>query len=87
MSAFFGLRWRGSWLADQEVSLPHSLRLPGLEGGTDTMERAFCAWELGQSLPEFEDRSQDQQDWLLAVYRTKRKVERILSILRLTEKE
>lgn len=44
------------------------------------LERALCAFDLGQSLPEFERRDQDDQDWLLATWRTKNKLDRIRSI-------
>jgi hypothetical protein len=40
----------------------------------------MCAWDVGQSLPEFEARPQDQQDWLLAIWRTKGKLDRIRAI-------
>jgi len=60
------------------VNLPGELRIRGLSGGTPTWERASCAWDLrGESLPEFEERPEDQQDWLLATWRTKRKLDRI----------
>jgi len=52
-----------------------------LKGGTETWERASCAWDSkGESLPEFEARPQEQQDWLLAVWRTRAKLDRIRSL-------
>jgi hypothetical protein len=62
------------------VPLPGDLRIRGLKGGTATLERALCAWELRQSLPEFEARPEDEQDWLLAVYRTRTKLDRVKAI-------
>jgi len=44
------------------------------------LERALAAWELGESLPEFEDRPMEQQDWLLAAWRTRSKLDRIRAI-------
>lgn len=52
----------------------------GLSGGTRVLERALCAWELRESLPQFEAREQDDQDWLLATWRTKTKLDRIQAI-------
>jgi hypothetical protein len=63
-------------LADQAVPLPGKLLVRGLAGGTNTWE----AWDLRESLPEFEDRPQEQQDWLLATWRTMKKLERIQAI-------
>ena len=40
----------------------------------------MVAWDLGESLPEFEDRPQEQQDWLLATWRMMKKLERIQAI-------
>jgi len=62
------------------VPLPAALRVRGLRGGTPMLERALCAWELGESLPEFEDRPMEQQDWLLATWRTRSKLDRIRAI-------
>ena len=62
------------------MPLPADLKVRGLRGGTETLERALCAWEVGESLPEFEDRPQDEQDWLLAVWRTRAKLDRCRAI-------
>ena len=72
MSRFFGLRWRGKDLADWEVNdiLPAKLR-SALKGGTQIGEAALTAWELGQTLPEFEDRPIEQQYWAIAARRIK----------------
>ena len=67
-------------LAEQGVDLPGKLRVRGLGGGNATWERARVAWDLGESLPEFEDRPLEQQDWLLATWRTMKKLERIQAI-------
>ena len=67
-------------LAEQPVSLPGKLRIGGLAGGNETWERARVAWDVGESLPEFEDRPQEQQDWLIATWRTMKKLERIQAI-------
>ena len=44
------------------------------------LERALCAWELGESLPTFEARTIEEQDWLLATWRTRTKLDRIRAI-------
>ena len=51
-----------------------------MTGGNATWERARVAWELRESLPEFEDRTDEQQNWLIATWRTMRKLDRIQSI-------
>jgi hypothetical protein len=73
LNAFFGLRWHGSPLADRAVNLPADLRLP-VDGGSDIWERSQVAWELGRTLSEFEGLDQEDQEWALAVWRTKRKL-------------
>jgi len=60
--------------------LPGKLTISGLTGGTATWERARVAWEIGESLPEFEDRPDEQQNWLIATWRTLRKLDRIQAI-------
>jgi len=65
---------------EQPVNLPGKLRVRGLAGGNSTWERAKVAWDLHESLPEFEDRPQEQQDWLMATWRTMKKLERIQAI-------
>jgi len=46
-----------------------------VRGGTLTWERAQVAWELNrETLPEFEDRPLEQQNWALATWRTKKKI-------------
>jgi hypothetical protein len=69
---FFGLRWRGKDLADWEVTdiLPAKMR-SALAGGTQIGEAALTAWELGQTLPEFEERPIEQQYWAIAARRIK----------------
>lgn len=57
----------------QELNLPTDLRSP-IEGGTRTWEEANIAFDLGESLPEFQERSQDQQDWLRATWRTRQRI-------------
>ena len=48
-----------------------------LKGGTETWERAQTAWALGETIPEFDGRSPDEQNWAVAVWRTMRKIDRI----------
>ena len=51
-----------------------------VKGGNILWEKAQVAWEMRQSLPEFEARDQEEQDWLLAVWRTKAKISTIESV-------
>ena len=74
---FFGLRYHGSPLADQEVSLPSKLRVSGLSGGTALWERAHVAWELNRTMSEFDDLSLEDQNYALATWRTMQKLENI----------
>ena len=48
-----------------------------LTGGTETWERAQAAWDLGETLPEFDARPDEEQDWAVATWRTMRKIDRI----------
>ena len=48
-----------------------------LKGGTETWERAQTAWALGETIPEFDGRPPEEQDWAVAVWRTMRKIDRI----------
>ncbi len=40
-------------------------------------EAALVAWELRESLPEFEARPHEQQDWLMATFRIRRKLDAV----------
>ena len=42
-----------------------------MSGGTQIGEAALTAWEMGQTLPEFEDRPIEQQYWAMATRRIK----------------
>jgi hypothetical protein len=61
--------------------MPPALR-SGVRGGTELWERARVAWEVGESLPEFEDRPEEQQSWLLATWRTMQKISAVEAIER-----
>ena len=77
MSHSFGLHWQGSPLADQNIALPGKLRIGGLTGGTSLWERAQVVWEHKIRMSEFDAWDQDDQDYALATWRTKQKLENI----------
>ena len=68
-------------LADATITLPGDLLVKGLTGGTATWERAQAAWELGLTLDEFEAKPEKSQNWALAVWRTKRKVDNVQALV------
>jgi hypothetical protein len=45
-------------------------------------EKAQVAWDMRESLPEFEDRPIEQQNWLLATWRSKAKIAAIEAVER-----
>jgi hypothetical protein len=45
----------------------------------------MAAWEMKETLPEFEERPQEQQDWAVAAWRTKKKLDRISLIASLRD--
>ena len=40
-------------------------------------EAALTAWDVGQSLPEFERRPAEEQNWLMATRRVKQKLDAV----------
>lgn len=78
MKPFFGLRWRGKPLEDWTIAkILHHQQRSGIRGGTEVSEKARVAWALGETLPEFEDRPMEQQEWAIATWRVERKMEAI----------
>ena len=51
------------------------MTIPGLTGGTEAWEMAQAAARFSQTLPEFEQRPQEEQDWGRALWRTEQKLE------------
>jgi hypothetical protein len=63
-------------LPDAEINLPSKLQSP-VTGGSDVWEHAQVALGLGETLPEFEERPQEQQNWAIATWRTMRRISTI----------
>lgn len=69
------MSWNGSPLPDL-LDLPDDIRSP-IRGGSRLWEDAQIGWHLRQSVPEFQEKPQDEIDWLRATWRTMQKISAI----------
>jgi len=58
------------------VELPNDIKSP-VHGGSVLWEQAQIAWHLRESLPEFQGREPEQQQWLTATWRAMAKIRAI----------